>query len=279
VDAKGSVAAQIIALNNLLASSKIDADDVAALFVVGEETGGDGMKAANSLGLRPEAIIFGEPTERKLVSGHKGVLHVTIRAKGRAAHSGYPWLGRSANEVLVAALAPIRTLGDHLPQSDKYGKTTLNIGKITGGVAGNVVAEKAEAELVVRIAAGTPKEVLAKITRAVNHAVKPFLSGPEGGPKEHLKPEDVVQIDSSGEGYGVVDLEHDVPGFDVIPVNYGTDVPNWNVNREGQKRYLYGPGTICVAHSDHEALMEQELFDSVEGYERILLFALGKKVD
>jgi acetylornithine deacetylase len=249
--------------------------------VIGEETGGDGMKAANSLGLRPHSIIFGEPTERKLVSGHKGVMHVTIHAKGRAAHSGYPWLGRSANEVLVAALAPIRTLGDDLPQSDKYGKTTLNIGKISGGVAGNVVAESALAEIVVRIAAGTPKEVLAAITKTVHRAVRPFLSGPEGGDesREYLRPEDVVEIAASDSAYGPVDLEHDVPGFDVIPVNYGTDVPNWKVSREGQRRYLYGPGTIFVAHSDHEALTEKELFDSVEGYERILLFALGNEAN
>lgn len=244
------------------------------LFVVGEEQGGAGMKAANDLGLRPHAIVFGEPTERKLVSGHKGILRVNLHAKGRAAHSGYPWLGRSANEVLIAALAPIATLGDHLPKSEKFGKTTLNIGQMSGGVAPNVVAESASAGILVRIAAGSPELVFDEIKKAVHHAVKPFLSGPEGGEKQHLRPEDVIDIDAPAESHGVTDIDHDIPGFEVMSVNYGTDIPNWKVNREGQKRYLYGPGTIFVAHSDHEALTEQELYDAVEGYEKIFVYVL-----
>ncbi|KAK3085179.1 hypothetical protein LTR53_020117, partial [Teratosphaeriaceae sp. CCFEE 6253] len=113
----------------------ISPDDIAFLFVVGEEVGGDGMRKANDLGLEPQTIVFGEPTEGKLASGHKGNLMVKLTAKGKAAHSGYPWLGRSANEVLVKALAALMELGQNLPESEKYGLTTLNIGHMEGGVA------------------------------------------------------------------------------------------------------------------------------------------------
>ena len=61
-------------------------------------------------------------------------------------------------------------------------------------------------------------------------------------------------------------------------VNYGTDIPNLEKSVDGQKRYLYGPGSILVAHSDHEALSEKELKGAVDGYERLILHALGKKV-
>ena len=44
VDAKGSVAAQIIAVEELRKKGKLGEGDVGLLFVVGEETGGDGMK-------------------------------------------------------------------------------------------------------------------------------------------------------------------------------------------------------------------------------------------
>jgi acetylornithine deacetylase len=71
VDDKASVAAQLATVNSLIAHGQISADDVALLFVVGEETGGDGMRKANDLGLKPEVVVFGEPTEGKLVSGHK----------------------------------------------------------------------------------------------------------------------------------------------------------------------------------------------------------------
>lgn len=275
VDDKASLAAQIAAVSNLLVSHKISREDIALLFVVGEETGGDGMRAANSLDLKPHTIIFGEPTEGKLASGHKGNLPLTLHAHGKAAHSGYPWLGRSANEVLVRALAALMELGPNLPQSEKYGVTTINIGKISGGVAANVVAETASASIAVRIAAGTPNTVQANITKAVHLAVATFLDDDDEG----LTVDDIITLDFGAKGYGPVDIDHDIPGFETLTVNYGTDIPWLERAVEGQKRYLYGPGSISVAHSDHEALTEEELTGAVEGYERMILYALGREDD
>lgn len=157
VDAKGSVACQITAVEELVEAGKLEEGDLALLYVVGEEEGGDGMLAANKLGLEWETVIFGEPTELKLASGHKGVMGVEITAKGKAGHSGYPELGRNANAMLVPALAAL--LNVDLPWSEKYGNTTLNLGKVVGGVAANVIAEDAKANIAIRIAAGEPAAV------------------------------------------------------------------------------------------------------------------------
>lgn len=157
VDAKASVATQITAVQELLEAGEIREGDVALLFVVGEETSGDGMRKANELGLKWDTVIFGEPTELKLASGHKGIIRFEIRAKGKAGHSGYPELGRSANNMLVTALYAL--LDAELPWSEQYGNTTLNIGRIEGGVAANVIAEDAFANIAIRIADGTPEAV------------------------------------------------------------------------------------------------------------------------
>lgn len=234
---------------------------------MGEETGGDGMRAANTLDLHPNTIIFGEPTEGNLAAGHKGNLACLLTAKGQAAHSGYPWLGRSANEVLIKALAALMQLSQNLPESDKYGVTTINIGKMEGGLAANVVAQSASADLAVRIAAGTPAFMKTAITKTVHKAVASFLD-------DGMKPEDVIDITFPSAGYGPIDIDTDVPGFDTITVNYGTDIPNFDQTVEGQKRYLYGPGSILVAHSDHEMLTESQLKETVGGYQKIILHAL-----
>lgn len=225
------------------------------------------MKRANDLCLRPRAVIFGEPTEGMLVAGHKGIQVLSVRTKGRAAHSGYPWLGLSATDALVAIAASLRVLGDRLPQSPKYGKTTLNLGRLEGGVALGVVAESATAGIAVRIAVGSPAEIRSSITVCVHEAVAPFLTG-------NMVPSDVVELEFNEDGYGPIDLDADVPGFQVTTVNYGTDIPGLKKTVEKQKRYLYGPGTIFVAHTDHEALKETELFDAAKGYEQIVLHAL-----
>ncbi|PBP18516.1 c6 zinc finger domain containing protein [Diplocarpon rosae] len=246
VDAKGSVATQILAVEELLAAGSITEGDVGLLYVVGEEVDGDGMRKANELGVAWESVIFGEPTELKLASGHKGTMGVQISAKGKAGHSGYPELGKSANAMLIPALNAL--LNVELPYSEKYGNTTLNIGRMQGGVAGNVIAEEASAVITLRIADGSPEIIQKALLETV----------------EKLGEE--LDISFVG-GYGPVYIDSDVPGFETIVVNYGTDIPHL---KGDHKRYLYGPGTILMAHSDHEHLKVSDLETAVKGYKALI---------
>ncbi|KAF2785910.1 Zn-dependent exopeptidase [Melanomma pulvis-pyrius CBS 109.77] len=256
VDAKASVAAQIMAVQGLKEQMQ---DDISLLFVVGEETTGDGMRTFSDWKNRPnyDIVIFGEPTEAKLVCGHKGITMIKIKVTGKAAHSGYPWLGVSANDVIVEALARLLELREHLPWSEKYGNTTMNFGRVEGGVAANVVAETAFATLAVRIAAGTPKIIKELVTDALKE-VKASVEE-QGGE---------LEIAWSNSGYGPVNIDCDVKGFEKLTVNYGTDVPHL---KGDHKRYLYGPGSIFVAHSDHEALKKKELEQAVLDYRRLIV--------
>ncbi|KAL8950067.1 MAG: hypothetical protein Q9222_003870 [Ikaeria aurantiellina] len=255
VDAKACIAAQVIAAVSLLSSQKIAPESISLLYVVGEELGGDGMRAfSQSAHPAYEAVIFGEPTELKLASGHKGNLAFTVTAKGKSGHSGYPWLGKNANSMLIPALMELDQL--HLPTSEKYGNTTLNIGLMRGGEASNVIPESAHADIQVRIAAGTAEESQRRIVDAVE-AVD------ESG----------LEVRFWSKGYGPIDIDHDVEGFEAMTVNYGTDIPWLEGNH---KRYLYGPGSILDAHSDHEHLSARDLEEAVEGYQRLVLAALGR---
>jgi acetylornithine deacetylase len=82
-----------------------------------------------------------------------------------------------------------------------------------------------------------------------------------------------VELEWMSAGYGVVDLDHDIEGFEAITVNYGTDVPNLSGDH---KKYLYGPGSILVAHSDHEHLKVTELEKAVVDYKTLILAILEK---
>lgn len=263
VDAKACVAAQTIAVLSLLNSTShsLPSDALSLLFVVGEEVDGAGMRFfSDHKPTNYSAVVFGEPTEGKLAAGHKGMLGFHLRVKGKAAHSGYPWLGLSANNVLVEALGILLMLEPSLPSSEKYGKTTLNIGKMNGGVAANVVAENAEAQIAVRIAADEPSAV----ETLVKDALAPLIKRTKDAGGE-------FDLEWSMRSYGPVPIDADIKGFDSVIVNYGTDVPNL----EGEhKRYLYGPGSIFVAHSDHEHLTVKELERAVVDYQKIILAVL-----
>ena len=275
VDAKGSVASQVFAALETLEENP--RSSLGLLFVVGEETGGDGMKhfSQSTLNTSPPSfhtVIFGEPTELALVSGHKGILGFEVVAKGQAAHSGYPWLGQSAISAVLPALSRVDKLGDipdnegGLPSSPKYGKTTVNIGKIDAGVATNVVPGSARADVAVRLAQGTPDEARELIHQAVRDATD--------------NDKDVwADFSTHAESYPPQDLDSDVDGFDITTVNYGTDVPNLEIYDSEDakvKRYLYGPGTIHVAHGDNEAITAKHLEDAVKGYRKLIEVALAR---
>lgn len=270
MDDKACVAVQIQTILDLLAnpSTKIDPHDLALLLVVGEEKRGDGMKHFSNSKLyqktnsRYKAVLFGEPTEGKLATGHKGIFGLKVDAYGKAAHSGYPWLGRSATSMILPALLTLDRLGDipetegGLPRSEKFGKSTVNVGYLRGGVAGNVVPEFATADVTFRLAAGTKEEVEQIIRKAIRAA----------------DPEDLLDLEFSI-GYGPISLDADVDGFETITVNYGTDIPNLELAPE-VKRYLYGPGSILVAHGRNEGLTVGDLEEALEGYKSLVHHAL-----
>ena len=253
-DDKSSVVAQFFALKSLLESREFSPDDAALLFVVGEEVGGEGMKAFNKLGYKWDAVVFGEPTESKLVRGHKGALNFKLTAHGTTGHSPYPWLHKSAIDSLRMVLNALRALEPKLPKSNKYGNSTLNIGTIKGGIAGNVISDLATAELNVRLGGGTVEGVFSRLretVKAVDSEIEVGLIG----------------------GVGPVAIDYDIEGFETAIENYGTDIPNLPSEK---KKYFYGPGSITSAHSADEYVYASDLLDGMEGYRKILR-ALKKK--
>jgi aspartate aminotransferase len=164
-DDKGPLAAQIIALEEMRAEGTVKDGDVSLLFVVGEEKGGPGMLAANDMDLAWETVIFGEPTEGNLATGHKGHFVFELFASGFSCHSGYPHLGKSATDTLISVLDELRSL--ELPHSELLGPTTYHCGKLEGGVAYNVVAKNAYALCGIRVAANL-EEIEAKVNEVVS---------------------------------------------------------------------------------------------------------------
>ena len=131
-----------------------------------------------------------------------------------------------------------------------------------------MIAEQAHAQVSIRIADGEPADVekilLEAISKTGEELDVEFKAG--YGP---------IYIDSDVPGrkerYLRFDLADSFAGFEKIVVNYGTDIPNL---KGGHKRYLYGPGTILMAHSDHEHLKISDLETAVKGYKTLIEYSL-----
>ncbi|CUM48025.1 unnamed protein product [Debaryomyces tyrocola] len=249
-DAKGSVATQIMSYLSLFKSGDLKEGDASLLFVVDEEFSGLGMKAVSkSLNASWESGIFGEPTGLKLGVGHKGIYTFDIEVDGKASHSGYPELGISATEILVPVLDKLLKM--KLPESKLLGPSTLNIGMINAGVAQNVLPAKATSNLSIRVA-----DKLSKVREIVLETI---------GNVEHLTLKSEVQVDAQY-------LDYKVPGFDSVILAYSTDIPNLSVKLK--HRFLYGPGSIHVAHGANEYIENSDLILAIDGYKKLIKHAL-----
>ncbi len=237
-DAKGIAAAMLVAADRLVGAGESRVD---VLLVVGEEKGSDGARAANQLAATSRFLINGEPTESRLASGAKGSLRVTVRTRGRAAHSAYAHLGQSAIEPMLDLLPRLRSLD--LPSDPVLGQTTYNIGVIRGGTEGNIVPALAEAEVMFRLV-GDPAPI--------RHALEMWAG-------------DRAELEYGS--YIPAQHFHTVPGIAAAPVAYTTDIPL--LTRWGTP-LLFGPGSIHVAHTPDEFIDVRELRQSVETYERLV---------
>lgn len=232
-DAKGIIAAQVAAGEAL----RSDGYSVGLLFVSGEERDSAGAKVANLSPKGSRFLINGEPTDNRLALASKGALRAVFRSTGKMAHSAYPELGDSAVHKLVEVLG--RLLGLSLPETEDVGPSTLNIGQIDGGYAPNVIADKAEAQVLVRLV-GDSAPVRAALMEAA--------AG-------------LAQVDFTLE-IPFVRLRA-VPGLPTMIAKFTTDIPqlsNWG------EPLLIGPGSIHVAHTPFEKLAKRELKEAVELY-------------
>jgi acetylornithine deacetylase len=244
-DAKGIIAAMIAAAEKLIETG---ARNFALLFVVGEERNSAGAHVASRSPRGSRYLINGEPTESKVALGSKGIMRYEIIATGKMAHSAYPELGESAIEKLLDALDAVRRMP--LPEDPVLGRTTLNIGTISGGRAPNIIPDAAKAELAVRLV-GDGRKIDQALRSAVGARaeVREILTLPA----MHFKSLD---------------------GFPTSVVAFTTDIPvlapAWG------EPFLFGPGSIHVAHTTEEKISKRELLDAVDTYARITRMLLAR---
>ena len=235
-DAKGILAAQVAAAEALRAAGF----RIGLLFVSGEERDSAGAKAANAVSKGSRFLINGEPTDNRLALASKGALRAAFKSTGKMAHSAYPELGDSAVHKLVEVLA--RVLKMPLAEQEGIGVSTLNIGQIQGGHAPNVIADKAEAQVLVRTVTDSApvraqlREIAGDLAEVEFTLDMPFI---------RLRA---------------------VDGLPTMVAKFSTDIPqlsNWG------EPLLLGPGSIFVAHTPQEKLAKKELLEAVELYVKV----------
>lgn len=237
-DTKGIIAAMLEAGTRLRASG---ITNFAYLFVVGEETGGDGARAANTLHWKSEFVVVGEPTRNLLATAQKGTFNANITVTGRAAHSGYPEEGISAIDGLWSILNDCRSA--NWGNDPVLGRGTFNVGVFQGGERANIVPARAMASIMIRTIE------LGAVVEARMHSI--------------VEPRGTMEVVSCNDPQ----VMHVVDGFPTTVVSFGSDVPY--LTNLG-KPLLVGPGSILDAHTAGEKIGKNEIMEGADLYERLV---------
>jgi acetylornithine deacetylase len=204
----------------------------------------------------PREAVVGEPTELQPVRLHKGHLKARFTFHGKSAHSAYPHLGRNAIEPAGRLIVVLAALGrelqaERLPSSASFRESpgpSLNVARVEGGTAINVVPDRCVVDVGVRLLPGQDAEaVAARLQEAAAAAA---------GVAEDMPDWELLSISHP------LELAAEAPLFRTLcelagePVeaaaDYTTDA-GW-LQRMGMECVLFGPGSIRVAHQPDEHL-------------------------
>lgn len=152
-DMKAAIAEYLAIADVLQKKSEQLKKPVYLAFTWGEEIGKGNTSVVELLkevGAKPEVILVGEPTDGKLIVGHKGATTLKVSFIGKAGHSSYPEKGVSATKYAAKLVTFIEELLNKFRQDARYHHADfdppypiINNGIIEGGVGGNVIAGSA----------------------------------------------------------------------------------------------------------------------------------------
>ena len=223
-----------------------------------------------------DAVIVGEPTEMKVVTGHKSCDDLQFHVRGYEVHSSRLHEGVSA--VMCAARFVEWVRQQNIESQDKIPSatavlydppfTTLHVGKINGGTADNITAKDCYFSIDLRcVGDERTEDWLVKIQQqfetieAEMKAVHPdaffnihVMRGPAVVPEVEGQAEALARLLTGDNGSHTV--------------SYGTD--GGHFQKQGFSVVVCGPGSIAQAHKPDEFIELSEFNAGTIMLERLL---------
>jgi succinyl-diaminopimelate desuccinylase len=163
-DMKGGLAAMMCATKDVTGQNRVRVRFVCVPDEESEELDERSTDDFVGRGLGGDFAITGEPTDLHIGVEAKGVLVMRIEVRGRAAHSSTPWLGDNAVLKAIDVFRAIESLPFSRESSEMFDRPSINLGRIAGGRALNMVPDECTMAVDVRYLPGQdPGEILAQV--------------------------------------------------------------------------------------------------------------------
>ena len=222
---------------------------------------------------RPRAIIVGEPTSMAVIDAHKRIDAYRTVVHGREAHSSLPALGVNAISVAAALVCELDRIGGAIPkkENDPHFEppySTISVGTIKGGTAGNIVPKNCEFQWQVRsLPSATPGEASRNLAAFAEKSLLPKMKQVTDEAAIETTALKSVPAFVAGSASEAVALALKLTGTEQTrAVSYTTEAGLFE--QAGFPSVICGPGDIAQAHAADE-------FVSIEQLDACMAFLAG----
>ena len=219
---------------------------------------------------KPKYAIIGEPSMMIPTVGQKGICVLETQVNGSAGHSSrikqevsaihetarlITWLENKMNELIMAKRFDDRFDPPH---------TTLHVGKVSGGIAPNVIADHASLHWDVRVIPGDDLSGIIQefktFCKQRENELREVFPGFKIDVIEHHPP--VPSLDTSLDR-DIVSLVKKIAGTHTLDaVSYAAEAGQFAEG--GYESIICGPGSIAQAHRANEFIAREQLDKGVE---------------
>lgn len=236
----------------------------------GEEVGYDGLSMVTTDGKVTQKdakyAIVAEPTEMKVVRGHRGGITLKVTFEGRSAHASRPEFGINAVENcsrFISELNPLRKeLGGE--KHPELGSTIVTPTVVHGGTKSNVVPETCELTLDART---TPLHDIGEVEAGVRSIVS-NLRRSDKGFRAKIEPLYLSHHLLVPKRHEYVRLLEKISGSESTIAPYGTEAPFYQ--RLGMASLVFGPGSVKQAHIANEYVSLKDAREAVDIYTQLV---------
>ncbi len=214
---------------------------------------------------RPRAVIVGEPTMMGVVNAQNSGRTFFTTFTGFEAHSSMTHLGVSAIHFAGELIHFLNRLQDELaerrrPDLDTVpNHTTINVGIVNGGTAGNILARECVVQWGYRTLPGDDDmEVIRRVTAYIDETLRPAMQRRHPAARIDLRRRSHVPSLNPSENLEAETLALQWTGGNrTYAVPYGTEAGIFRA--AGVPTVICGPGDIAQAHQPDEFVAASQI--------------------
>ncbi|MEQ8326938.1 MAG: acetylornithine deacetylase [Parvibaculum sp.] len=215
--------------------------------------------------VKPAMCVVGEPTDMKVITGHKGKTSICCHVRGKEAHSSLAPHGVNAVNAAARVVGYLADMAAHKAAEGPFDNdfdvphTTVHTGVIEGGTQLNIVPGHCRFEFEFRyLPQEDPAQLLGEVKRFAEQQVAPAMQAIE--PATGFTWEEMAGFPglNLADDAAVIELAKSLTGGNATgKVAFGTEAGLFDHN--GIPAVVCGPGSIDQAHKPDEFVTLEQL--------------------